>query len=60
MTKLLRVYRVAELLDCSKSQVYAMIQRQELCAVRLGERGIRITLKSLDNYLNDKKVDPDD
>lgn len=51
MGKLLRVYRVAELLDCSKRYIYALIESGKLDMVRLGPRGIRITSESLQIYL---------
>jgi excisionase family DNA binding protein len=57
MGKLLRVHRVAEILDCCKSQIYRMVQRNELTAIRLGPRGIRITAKSLEDYLSLNQVD---
>lgn len=51
MPKLLRVYRVAEILDCTKRNIYMLIESQALQAVRLGARGIRITNESLQEYL---------
>lgn len=59
MGKLLRVYRVAAILDCSKSQVYVLVQRGDLIAVRLGPRGIRITAKSVDEFMARNELDPD-
>lgn len=59
MGKLLRVYRVAEILDCCKSQIYALIKSGDLSVVRLGERGIRIKEYSVQEYLRkmEDKID---
>ncbi len=49
--KLLRVYRIARMLDISKKRVYSLVTEGKLEAVRLGPRQTRITKESLDRYL---------
>lgn len=58
MGKLLRVHRVAALLDCCRSQVYAMVRTGELAAIKIGIRGIRITVESIEEYFAKNRVDP--
>ena len=53
-TLALRVDRVAELLDCSKSKVYALIQNGHLQAIKLSEgskAGVRVLSSSLEEFL---------
>ncbi|KPL08201.1 hypothetical protein AMJ85_08635 [candidate division BRC1 bacterium SM23_51] len=51
MEQLLRVPRVAKLLDVSKKRVYNLIQEGKLEAVNLGIRQTRITRESLEAYV---------
>lgn len=51
MEQLLRVPRVAKLLDVSKKRVYNLIQEGKLEAVNLGVRQTRITRESLEAYV---------
>lgn len=60
MPKLLKIWRVAEILDCTKQHVYHMIRDGEIVAVKLGLRGIRITQESVSNYLQKNQIDPED
>lgn len=49
--RLFNVSQVKEELSCSRSWVYALIERGELRAVRLGTvKGLKVTQKSLDKY----------
>lgn len=57
-SKLMQIRTVAAELACSREQVYLMIRRGLLEAVRLGPRGLRITRDSLDKYLTAHRVDP--
>jgi len=45
--KLLTVYQVAEILQVSRTTVYRRIQTEELPAVKLGRRQVRISRPSL-------------
>ena len=60
MSRLMQIRTVAAELDCSREQIYLMIRRGQLEAVRLGPRGLRITRDSLDKYLADHRVDPEE
>ena len=51
MTELLRVYRVAKILDVTKKRVYNLIQEGKLEAIKLGPRQTRITRQSLEDYV---------
>ena len=50
MGKLLHVWRVAEMLSCSKRTIYRLHHDDKLLAVKLGRRGIRITEESVIDY----------
>jgi len=51
---------VAAELACSTRHIYNMIRKGRLEAVRLGPRALRITRESLDRFLEDNRVSPDD
>lgn len=51
MEQLLRVPRVAKLLDVSKKRIYNLIGEGKLEAVNLGIRQTRITRESLEAYV---------
>jgi len=51
MEQLLRVPRVAKLLDVSKKRVYNLIAEGKLEAINLGVRQTRITRESLEAYI---------
>jgi excisionase family DNA binding protein len=42
---------VAEKLDCSVQQVYRLIAEGELQAVKIGKRGVRVTLAAFDRFV---------
>lgn len=46
-----RVVRVARHLDVSKKRVYQLVEEGRLEAVRIGPRGMRILVGSLERYL---------
>lgn len=48
--RVLRVDDVAERLDCGRTAVYALIQREELRAVRIG-RLIRVPESALEEFI---------
>jgi len=49
--ELVRVYRVAKLLDVTTKRIYQMVQEGRLNAVRLGPRGMRITRSSIEQFI---------
>ena len=51
MEQLLRVPRIAKLLDVSKKRIYNLIQEGKLEAINLGVRQTRITRESLEAYI---------
>ena len=51
-----RVKTVAQLLDCDESQVRRLIQDGQLEAHRMGIRGIRVYLDSLEAYRQQRPV----
>jgi len=55
-SEIIRVWRVAEILDCSRGFVYGLIRRKELEAIRLGVRGLRVEKKSLEEYLTKSNI----
>jgi excisionase family DNA binding protein len=42
----------AQLMDCSPEQVSNLIHRGDLDAIRIGARGVRITLTSLKRFID--------
>ena len=55
MSELYRVARVARILDCTRKQVYLLIQKGRLEAVRLGPRQIRITREAIEQLIREGK-----
>ncbi len=53
LSDLMRVYRVAKMLDVSKKRVYQMVQEGKIAAVRLGPRSMRITRESLEKFIRE-------
>ncbi len=51
-SELIRVDRVARILDVTKKRVYNLIAEGKLEAVKLGPRQTRVTKDSLESYLN--------
>ena len=56
----LAVNRVAETLGCTERYVYEMVKEGTLKAIRLGIRAIRISEKSLQEFIETNTVDPDE
>ena len=53
----MRVHNVAQLLDCSRKNVYNMIRDGKLEAVRLGPRQIRVPRQAVEELLNKARED---
>ncbi|MFC1855430.1 helix-turn-helix domain-containing protein [Thermodesulfobacteriota bacterium] len=60
MEKLLYIHRVADMLDCSRPMVYKLIYEGKIKAIRLGKRGIRISEPSLEAFLEENTIVPDE
>lgn len=58
--ELMYVHTVAKHLCCSNRKIYTLIQENELTAVRLGKRGLRVEKSSLNRYLEKNKIKSDD
>jgi excisionase family DNA binding protein len=56
----LAVNRVAEILGCTERYAYEMVKDGKLRAIRLGNRAIRISEKSLQEFIKSNIVDPDE
>lgn len=56
--QLMKVQKAAELLDMDPHQVYQLIEIGHLQAVRIGKRGVRIRLDSLETYITQNGIDP--
>jgi excisionase family DNA binding protein len=52
--ELLRVARVAEILDVSKTWVYTLIERGSLGCVAVGRHAKRVPRKALDDFLRER------
>ena len=48
---LMRVPRVAQVLDVTKKRVYKLIRDGRLEVIKIGPRGTRVTRESLDAYI---------
>ena len=51
---------VAEILCCSERHVYNLITEGKLEAIKIGSRAYRISEKSLEDFIEKGKVNPDD
>jgi excisionase family DNA binding protein len=60
MPKLMIIHKVARLLDCSRPMVYKLIYSGELKCVRIGKRGLRVSVDSLEEFIKKNTVSPDD
>ena len=58
--RLLNVHHVANRLGCCNNTIYTLIQDGSLKAIRIGKRALRITEASLNEFLEDREIDPED
>ena len=56
MASFLTAHEVAERLNVSDRQVYALIERYELPAVRVGSRCIRVDPTALESWISSRAV----
>ena len=54
------VQTVAERLSCTDNYVYALVRDGKLKAVKIGERALRISESSFDQFIVGNIVNPDD
>lgn len=57
--KYLTIQSVAETLSCTDNYVYELIRVGSLTAVKIGERALRVSERSLQNFLAARVVNPD-
>lgn len=58
--RLLNVHHVAKRLGCCNNTIYTLIQDGSLKAIRIGKRALRITEASLNEFLESRKIDPEE
>jgi excisionase family DNA binding protein len=52
------VKTVTERLSCTDCHVYNMIREGKLQAIKLGQRAIRVSEQSLEEFIASRKIDP--
>jgi excisionase family DNA binding protein len=52
--------RVAEILSCSERHVYRLVIEGKLEAIKIGGRAVRISEKSLHDFIETSRVNPED
>lgn len=55
-SELIRVYRVAKMLDVTKKRVYQMVHEGKIVAVRLGPKSMRIKRDSLEKFIRAAEI----
>lgn len=58
--KWLQVQSVADRLDCTDKHVYSLIHEGALKAMKLGDRAIRVSARSLQDYIDARIINPAD
>lgn len=58
--KYLAVNTVADILSCRVRTIYEMIRDGKLQAIRLGSKHYRISEKSLQDFIESSRVDPEE
>ncbi|MDQ7832057.1 MAG: helix-turn-helix domain-containing protein [Desulfovibrionaceae bacterium] len=57
----INVARVRELLGCSRSHVYRLVERGELRALKVGNfKGLRVYMSSVEAFKRRREVHPDE
>lgn len=57
--RLLYIHRVAKILDCPRPMIYKLIYESKLKAVQIDKRGLRISANSLQDYIKENTIIPD-
>lgn len=58
--KRVNVTRASQLLECSRSWVYKLVEGGRLKAYRIGSRkGLQVTVSSIEAYLASRRVEPE-
>lgn len=59
-TKYMSIETVAEILCCSDRHIYRLIIEGKLEAIKIGNRAYRVSEKSLEDFIEKGKVNPED
>ena len=54
-----QISKVAKRLDCSKDFVHQLIRDKKLAEINLRKRATRVSLASLNRFIKEHKVDPE-
>jgi excisionase family DNA binding protein len=57
---LIHVRTAARTLNCTHQHIYNMIRDGKIIAIRLGSTNYRIVKESLDKFIQDARVNPED
>lgn len=58
--KYISMQKVANILDCTERHIYNLIIDGELIAIKIGGRAVRISENLLIEFIERKKINPDD
>lgn len=58
--KLIHVKTAAQMLCCTTRHVYNLVRDGKIEAVRVGPRGMRIKKSSMDQFLQENTIDPEE
>ena len=58
--KYLRLQVVAEILSCTDRHIYDLIVEGALDAIKVGGRAMRVSEKSLEEFIEKQKINPED
>jgi excisionase family DNA binding protein len=58
--KYISVQAVAETLSCTDQYVYVLIREGSLAAIKIGQRAIRVSEKSLNEFIAGNRIDPEE
>jgi len=59
LSRHLPVHLVARWLGCTNAYVYDLVKGGQLTAIRIGTRAIRISEKSVNEFIEENIIDPD-
>ncbi len=60
MDRYIYVHKAADILGCRKNYIYDLIKNGHLDAIRIGKRAIRVSEASLNDFIESRKVDPEE
>jgi excisionase family DNA binding protein len=58
--KYLTLQVVADLLSCTERHIFDLIAEGYLIAIKVGSRAVRVSEKSLEEFIEKQKVNPED